>query len=282
MGRVFCGAVRGGADGRRFPRVCRVCSAWIPACAGMSGGGRAGTTARADGAAGRRAVRPSRPRSARHLRMRRLETGSTSGGLSSGVHLRHVRPGRSPRTPDFLMLRWPARMRRPSKHAMTPRWRVLPGRRGAEIGPRVKPEDDGGGADDGRGTSGRSPPRGVTLRRPAPRTAAARHPTHRRFAPVPPLRSREEGWAGHRRSRKHLLRWRGLRCRSAAFSETQRDRTSCATTPGYAGIVTETRRPPIGLWSRRMSPPWLRATSRAIDSPSPVPLSSRLRAWSPR
>ena len=71
------------------------------------------------------AVRPSRPRSARHLRMRRLETGSTSGGLSSGVHLRHVRPGRSPRTPDFLMLRWPARKRRPSKHAMTRRWRGL-------------------------------------------------------------------------------------------------------------------------------------------------------------
>ena len=37
-------------------------------------------------------------------------------------------------------------------------------------------------------------------------------------------------------------------------------------------------KPPIGLSSSVMSPPWLRAMSRAIDRPSPVPPSSWLRA----
>ena len=50
----------------------------------------------------------------------------------------------------------------------------------------------------------------------------------------------------------------------------------------YAGMVTVARRPPSGLSPRMMSPPCERAMSRAIGKPSPVPLSSRLRALSSR
>src|SRR5690606_24862591 len=50
----------------------------------------------------------------------------------------------------------------------------------------------------------------------------------------------------------------------------------------YAGMRMMARRPPSGLSSSVMSPPWLRAMSRAIDRPRPVPLESWLRAWSRR
>jgi predicted metal-dependent enzyme (double-stranded beta helix superfamily) len=47
--------------------------------------------------------------------------------------------------------------------------------------------------------------------------------------------------------------------------------------PVYSGRQMRARRPPCGESSRRMSPPWLRAMSRAIARPRPVPPVSGFR-----
>ena len=52
--------------------------------------------------------------------------------------------------------------------------------------------------------------------------------------------------------------------------------------PGHCGMVTVAFRPPASLRLSVISPPWLRATSSAMASPSPVPGLSWLRASSRR
>ena len=62
----------------------------------------------------------------------------------------------------------------------------------------------------------------------------------------------------------------------------ERRASACRPLRHHAGMRTVARRPPLGLSSSVMSPPWLRAMSRAIERPRPVPDASWLRASSSR
>src|SRR5260370_6901977 len=56
----------------------------------------------------------------------------------------------------------------------------------------------------------------------------------------------------------------------------------CSILFSQIGILTITRSPPIGEAASATSPPWLRATSRAMVSPRPTPPVSTLRDSSRR
>src|ERR1700693_4020536 len=72
------------------------------------------------------------------------------------------------------------------------------------------------------------------------------------------------------RMRFEIERW------ARVIAPTKRPKAVSGERVAYTGTRTVARRPPSGLSSRMMSPPWERAMSRAIASPSPLPPSSWL------
>lgn len=59
-----------------------------------------------------------------------------------------------------------------------------------------------------------------------------------------------------------------------SFGQAGKAEGRAGCTAAHAGTRTITRKPPRSLSSIMISPPWLRAMSRAIERPRPVPLSS--------